>query len=314
MVEQRRRAVLGYTGLVLFLIASCYALYNCGSAAASKVAVFVIAHQDDETLSMGAAIVGDCNAGYKVYVLLCTDGGASGVWDPNEMSHDAFCKARYAELVGASRALGAVEVMRVRASGPSVGWGGLFKDSSLNLGVVKKDGAASAGYYGNDLGPAYSHVNEALCGSVEASLKSIAADNGIQTQQLRVGASCHMDEHPDHRAVCQAVLQLYSERIVSDVRLYLGPGQWAGSAVYAGTTFPGARELGVTTITPEDSLNRLDAAIACYMPAGTLIRAYRPVCGESKYGIGYRSVESSFDSLHADKCSYRCALPTIKMD
>ncbi len=78
-------------------------------------------HQDDELLNLGAAMCRDIDAGYEVFCVLCTDGGASGArrmlgdggschW--HEGRHDfpmdraAFSAARDREFTESCRALG----------------------------------------------------------------------------------------------------------------------------------------------------------------------------------------------------------------
>lgn len=78
-------------------------------------------HQDDELLNLGAAMCKDIDAGYEVFCVLCTDGGASGArlligdggccqWHEGRhgysMDRASFSAARDREFTESCRALG----------------------------------------------------------------------------------------------------------------------------------------------------------------------------------------------------------------
>lgn len=275
------------------------------------VVLFVTAHEDDETLSMGGGIVNHYNAGHKIYTLVCTDGGNSGVWSGSYsgLTRDQFCQARYNEYINATAALGVYSQNAANTTCSSAGYMGMFKDSSLNLGASYVDNSngmtkscVNPGYDGNNFGPYYSHVNQDLYNVIKASISAIASDNGISTQSVRVKTHSHMDAHEDHRAVCQAVLRLYDEGFITDLRHYLSPGQWDTSVNYLGKTYPSAATLGASIETPSSNLYRLDDAIKNYVKIG--VTTSTGIAGADSYGIGYLSVPGYFDKVSQRKCSY----------
>ena len=77
-------------------------------------AVFIVPHQDDETISMGAAIANHVDSRRPVHLYVVTDGGASGVrtklctaaYNYQCLSYEDFVKARNVEVVDAAMALG----------------------------------------------------------------------------------------------------------------------------------------------------------------------------------------------------------------
>lgn len=77
-------------------------------------AVFIVPHQDDETISMGAAIANHVDSRRPVHLYVVTDGGASGVrtmlctaaYNNQCLSYEDFVKARNVEVVDAAMALG----------------------------------------------------------------------------------------------------------------------------------------------------------------------------------------------------------------
>lgn len=67
---------------ILASIAMVFSMVACAppsNAATLGDVIFLTPHQDDESLTMGAAIKQHVQAGRRVYVILLTDGGASGV-------------------------------------------------------------------------------------------------------------------------------------------------------------------------------------------------------------------------------------------
>ena len=298
------------------------------------VAVFVTAHEDDETLSMGAAIVNHVNAGHRVYTLVCTDGSNSGVFAELQQSHgltrDQFCQARYNEYINAAAALGLYSQCSINTSCYNTGYLGMLKDSTLNLGARYSYDAngltrtcINPGYDGNELGINYEKVNSDLYYAIRSSLQSIAQSNGISMQNLLVKTHSHRDCHEDHRAVCQAVLRLYAENYISDVRHYVSPAQWDSSIRYPSGAAPSvqqvyesANQLDTSIETPSQNQSYLRRAILNYVEAGTDFN-YDVYHGSVKgtdryYGIGYKSVSSAFDKVDNRKCSYYHVPPSIR--
>ncbi|WP_346938677.1 PIG-L family deacetylase [uncultured Clostridium sp.] len=69
------------------------------------VILFISAHQDDETLSMGAAIINHVAVGHRVYSGCVTDGSGSGVRGTNGIPSDTknFINARNTEMINSLR-------------------------------------------------------------------------------------------------------------------------------------------------------------------------------------------------------------------
>jgi hypothetical protein len=76
-------------------------------------AIFLSPHQDDESLTMGAAIRDHVLAGRTVYVVLLTDGGSSGVcdWDPFYGDKAACTAERDKEFTNAVTKMGATPII-----------------------------------------------------------------------------------------------------------------------------------------------------------------------------------------------------------
>lgn len=295
------------------------------------IAIFINAHEDDETLSMGAAIVNHYNAGHQVHTLVCTDGGDSSVWpeylyyDPQNpvTTRDDFCLARLVEYLNAASSLGVSTVQGIDTTCPvtgDAGFNGMIKDSYLNLAALYNNvsycngnvilrSCYGNGYMGNDLGPNYSKVNIDLYNAIKSSLQSIANVAGISTTQLLVKTHSHMDVPEDHRAVCQAVLRLYNEGFITDLRHYVSPLQWDNSFTNNGYSFPSAATLNAFQESPSSNQNRIDTAISHYVKSG--VYTTTGIYGTDTYGIGYLSVATYFDILSERKYSYCHVPPTI---
>lgn len=98
---------------------------------------FFAPHQDDETLFMGAAVRQHVLAGRKVYVVLMTDGGASGVCKRDYPGDRAGCVAeRDREFVAAVRSMGAIPIIRTDR----------MADGTLTVAYAKK---VILSYYAN---------------------------------------------------------------------------------------------------------------------------------------------------------------------
>lgn len=76
-----------------------------------RSAVYFSPHQDDEVLTMGASIRAHVKAGRPTYVVLLTDGGASGVCPTKFSTRQQCVNFRDAEFKKAVRALGAVPII-----------------------------------------------------------------------------------------------------------------------------------------------------------------------------------------------------------
>lgn len=83
---------------------------NAWGSTVTNPAVFVFAHQDDETLTFGAEVEYHKAHGRYCIGVLATDGRSSGVRTSLGLSIEDFVKARNLELVNAATALGLDEI------------------------------------------------------------------------------------------------------------------------------------------------------------------------------------------------------------
>lgn len=259
------------------------------------VILFVNAHQDDETLSMGAAIMNHSQAGHDCYSCCITDGSASGIKGTNGIPSDvtSFVNARNTEMKSSLGYLGATLVESSY---------GRMKDGTLNL----KETTTFPGDDGNDL----RSVNMEVVKRVRDVLSKVSASTGVAVKNIRVKTHCHHDAHPDHRAVCQAVLYLLNvTKEITDVRHYVSPGQWNATTVYKGKTYKSVANLGASIEQPA-GLKNFPPALLSYVRTDTKCGGY---FGLAKYGIGYYSVKSFFDLLMTKQCSYYHVPPVCTM-
>lgn len=101
---------------VLASIAMAFSMLACAPSSQADItapAIFLSPHQDDESLTMGAAIRDHVLAGRTTYVILLTDGGASGVcnWSPYDGDRAACVAERDKEFTNAVTALGATPII-----------------------------------------------------------------------------------------------------------------------------------------------------------------------------------------------------------
>lgn len=221
--------------------------------------VFVAAHQDDESLSMGPAIRAHLEArdaaggpAHEVHVLLLTTGENSGVRAQMGMDAPTFTAARDDELRRATRQLG-VPFERI-------------------------------------------HLNEA--GRVpDGELTEAAATAGIswflaQHPDAWVKTHSHLaapGRHADHRNAGLAAVALLQAGLIvpNGLRLYAEPYQLQAIR---------DANLGVA-ISAEHAANGAIVTKA--------LGEYKAQDGVGfKYGIGYRSVPSAFDTVMANQASY----------
>lgn len=147
--------------------------------------LFVAAHQDDETLTMGAAISNHIDAGHDVHVAVLADGGGSAVRAQLGMTRAEFVAARDDEFRRACRALG---VLADHIHLPRLG----HRDGELD-----EDRAADT-------------LLELLARLPGARVKT-------HTNRHITG------RHPDHAAVGQAAVNLHHDDHIDDLRLYVEP-------------------------------------------------------------------------------------------
>jgi LmbE family N-acetylglucosaminyl deacetylase len=88
--------------------------------------LFAVPHQDDDVITMGAAISNHVNAGHDVHVVLCTDGVASAAREQTPLSRPEFTRARDREFLAGVTALGVdpanVHISRWSAEDGTLDW------------------------------------------------------------------------------------------------------------------------------------------------------------------------------------------------
>ena len=259
--------------------------------------LFIGAHQDDETLSMGAAVINHVKAGHRVCVGCVTDGRSSGIRGSQGTPSDinAFIKARNAEMIYAIQNMGASFIEGSTAR---------LQDGTLST----RETASFPGDDGNDLRT----VNPAVLARVRDLLRQASINTGVPVSQIKVKTHSHHDVHPDHRAVCQAVLYLLNvTKEISDVRLYVSPGQWDSNLVYKGKTYKTAAELGASQESNATYKDNIKTAASGYVKVYTT--PSWGGLGAAQYGIGYLSVKSLFDVVASRKYSYYHVPPVVTM-
>ena len=231
------------------------------------VSFYFAPHQDDELTNLGPDLCRTLSRGGEAYVVLCTDGGASGVkrmlcngggcpWHKGThtftLPYETFVKARDTEFSASCRALGVpdehVLISPLRAP-----------DSALTVLTAKRI------------------ILHAL--------------SGFKPAECRVVTMAPMPEkgqNPDHTALGQAARELFAEGTFGDLRLTCEFILLPESGV--------PENASVITPTPEET-EKIKNAAACY-------RLWLP--GEGRYAVGYHSVADEFnDFLASPRCVIR---------
>ncbi len=229
-----------------------------------KYVFYFSPHQDDELLNLGAAICRDTDAGYEVFCVLCTDGGASGArhmlcdhgtcsWHDGRhdypMEVSAFSAARDREFTASCLAMG------------------LRRDHIIIPGNRAKDGQ-----------------------STEEQIAAVMrnAINGFPAAQVAIKTLAEVAwrrQNTDHTAAARAALRLRDEGACGLVEEYLET-----------ILFPASDRYSIKeTITPTPAQrNRLMDAAACYC-------RWKPESGF--YAIGYHSVADEFIAFRNEQIS-----------
>lgn len=230
----------------------------------TKYVFFFSPHQDDELLNLGAAMCQDIDAGYEVYCVLCTDGGASGArqlvgdgetcqW--HEGRHDypmdraVFSAARDREFTESCRALG-VKADHIVIPADRAPDGQLTADHALEL--------------------MRNAVKDVPAGQV--AVKTLAEVTWSR-------------QNPDHTAVAQAALRLREEGSCGLVEEYLET-----------ILFPAPETTTILeTVTPNAAQKqRLLAAAESY-------RRWLPE--EDRFAVGFHSVADEFIEFREEQIS-----------
>lgn len=148
--------------------------------------LFISPHQDDETLTMGAAISNHIHYGHDVHVVLATTGINSAVRGQTGLSRTQFTAARDDEFRRACRELG-------------------VPDGNVHVSRHAVDDGALTVTAARDV------IRAALDEHPGAWVKT-HTDRGEQVGQ-----------HADHTHLGQAAMQLHDEGIIDNLRLYVEP-------------------------------------------------------------------------------------------
>lgn len=205
----RRRALM-----IAVVLAAAAVLFPAPATAALPPALFVLAHQDDETLATGVPIVEHVRAGQAVHVLFLTRGEASTAIDYINgvtvstwwgVAHDPVAEG-YAPLgppeLVAARAAEAQTALRAMASG-------LPGTLTIHQASLPDGGVTAA--------------------AAQAEILAVA-DTIAPGAPVRIKTHTHVvDAHPDHLAAGQAARALRTADPVrfGDLRHYVEPPYWS---------------------------------------------------------------------------------------
>lgn len=225
-----RKASIG--AAVIALLAGILGLAAPAQAALGPV-IWLIPHQDDDVLSMGADMKNHVEAGRQNIAVLLTDGSESGVCyqrfgtggsvgdqrDNGGLSaagRAACTEIRDAEFTRAMNRLGVDPVIRSDR-----------KQDSCSGTLSNK---ITSCHSGNTLTEAYvlDVIQEYANQYPNASFK------GYTPREARYCGTCHPGGdhfgdgpgHPDHDVIGDALIEAYDQGITDDVRFYVKPSMW----------------------------------------------------------------------------------------
>ena len=230
--------------------------------------IFYVPHADDETLSMGAAIIECLRAGNEVYLALLTDGAADETlaclngsfqcpWhgcfhNPEEerfrdipMSPKAFSRARREEFLAAARVMGIPDEHISVYS---------FPDGRLTTNNVRE----------------IVHCYE--------------EDKTLPFPKRHHTMTFKYDTHNDHISAGRALLELQNEGVIAESTWYIKRSMWH--------TLP--PDSGIKTIKVISTMGQRILAEICKQ----VYMSYAPT--EGKYAIGYHSVPRSVEGVFFD--------------
>ncbi|EGT5080366.1 TPA: PIG-L family deacetylase [Clostridioides difficile] len=226
--------------------------------------LFFTPHQDDETLSMGSAIIEHVEKS-DTHVILCTDGSKSIV--RKVLDDGGSCSYHIKDVHKYS--LSENELSKDRDEE--------FKNSCEAMGVKEsnihiEDNRAHDGELSKE--KAKEIILKYLEEYPEAKVKTVTPfkASGI---------------HEDHRALGEAALELYREGKIKDLRFYVEPYDYKDFK----KVNPNVEVWKVLPSQEEKLLSAMNA-----------YKKWNPESGH--YAIGYHSVKSHFDDLELNKTQY----------
>lgn len=223
--------------------------------------LYFVPHQDDELLSMGIDICTALAKGKNVQVILCTDGAKSGIrkvlgnkggckWHQGkhvyDLSEEAFSKARDAEFTESCRALGVPQ------------------ENIHFLPVRASDGTLDVGF-------------------TEAVIMHYLAYYGAKCTVCAIHFDNGETQHRDHKALGQAVYNLWQRGLIYKVRFFCEP-YCQNEHIHF-----------IAKSAPQECRPKLAKAIWAYS-------YWNPAQG--RYAVGYHSVAKDFDDFERNMQMY----------
>ena len=240
--------------------------------APEKTILYFVPHQDDELLTMGIDICNSLNNRWNVHVVLCTDGSNSVVkdilcdrktCDKHEGMHnyiltaEEFVRARDREFLESCKALG-------------------VKEENIHIPQLRyKDGELTVSDGKNIM---LQFIEAAGDGCVVCTTDPDSAKR----------------QHPDHKALGSAAKELFEEKKIHLLKLFMEPYHVSPYTV----------KLGRDDATPFV----IQASQRVHKILEKAARSYSRWNPEhGRYGIGFHSVTTEFDDFLKNRLSYyRC--------
>lgn len=227
---------------------------------------FFASHQDDETLTMGAAIVNHLEAGHDVHVFVATDGKASNARKVINGEFHCYYHNSTHDPVAENYADGSLSAEEF----------GYARDYEF-LRACEALGVPTANIHFND-----------VTRYADGGLTVAKAETFIETNVNNFGielvkSHSEYDTHTDHASLGQALRNLKNSGKIKDARFYAKRENWDTTPVSLGDEIPNNTEYVKSAAEQYDLWN----------PTGG-------TTGIATYAIGEHSVPTSFDALKAD--------------
>lgn len=200
--------------LLAVAITAAAFLFPASAAAALPPALFIVAHQDDETLAAGVPLVEHLAAGQDVHVLFLTRGEASGVLPIlNGTGASAWWGVLHDPVAEGYAPLGLPELVAARE-----------QEARTALRALGSGLPGTLTIYQADL-PDGGVTVAAAQAEILAVADAIAPGGAVRLKTH----SWVVDSHPDHLAAGQAAraLKLSDPVRFGDVRYYIEPPYWS---------------------------------------------------------------------------------------
>lgn len=289
--------------------------------------LWFVPHQDDEILTLGYGILEDIESGYDVHVILCTDGGGSGIlgqWqnkdtcgichtvhiihsdidseDPN-ITREEFSKYRDFEFVNCCLHLGVkpenIHILGIREDKLNLDFDSPDKDI-IDYGRYYrlKDGGLGAGYKSSDE-DAVSVFNRGIGNAekiVKGFINKIAPNEQIALRcmhPLNDNEAGNTKQHKDHTGLGFGVLNTAEDDDYKNNIINLKT--FVEHYVYNGENFPTGTKQKFTKIYNDKYIKKLHDARQCYMKIDW---------DNGYHGVGYHSVKNLLNANEKDNLYY----------